>query len=197
MGIDLTLSEEKKKLPIGVSKFLGNPDVWEGFEWPQFSENGENYDLTFICQINCAEVAAFDKENVLPKSGILYFFYDMDEMPRETSGEDAARIIYYDGDSTSLCEMLRIDHEGNDLSLREMEIHFHPFGVEPKQLRARLYESFPQDWQPVLQIYSFETDKVSIRFSDEKALCFFVDKDRLERQVFSKILVRQIYPLEV
>jgi len=191
-GIDLTLSEEKSKLPIGASKFFGNPDVWAEFEWPQFSESGESYDLTFICQINCAEVAAFDKENVLPKSGILYFFYDMDEMPQEADGEGAARIIYYNGESTSLCEMLRIDHEGNDLSLREMKLHFHPSGVDPKQLRARLCESFTQGWQPVLQIYSFETDKVSIRFSDEKALCFFADKDRLERRVFSKILVRQV-----
>ena len=22
------------KLPVGSSKFFGNPDVWEGFEWP-------------------------------------------------------------------------------------------------------------------------------------------------------------------
>ena len=193
-GIDLTFSEEKKKLPIGASKFLGNPDVWDGFEWPYYTENRENYDLTFMGQINCAEAAAFDTEGVLPKTGMLYFFYDMDEMPQEPADKNAARAIHYDGDCSSLVEMLRTDHEGNDMGFREMKIHFHSGRADPERLRARLGETLPQGWQPLFQIFSFETDKVSIMFSEKKALIFFVDKPKLERGDFSDVHIRQTNP---
>ena len=191
-GIDLTFSEEKKKLPLGASKFLGNPDVWDGFEWPQFTENGESYDLTFMGQINCAEAAPFDQGNVLPKTGMLYFFYDMDEMPQESFDKNAARVIHHDGDLSSLREMLRCDHEGHDMSFRELKIQFHEAGVERERLRARLGATVPQGWQPLFQVFSFETDKVSIKFTDERTLCFFVDKPKLERGDFSDIHIRQI-----
>ena len=36
------------KLPVGSSKFFGNPDVWEGFEWPSIEIDGELYDLTSV-----------------------------------------------------------------------------------------------------------------------------------------------------
>jgi uncharacterized protein YwqG len=92
-GINLKFTEEKEKLPVGASKFLGNPDVWDGFAWPHFIEGGEDYDLKFLCQINCAEAAPFDTSGLLPKTGMLYFFYDMDEMPQESSDNSAARIL--------------------------------------------------------------------------------------------------------
>jgi len=161
-GINLIFLEEKKKLPVGASKFLGNPDVWDGFEWPQFVENGEDYDLTFLCQINCAEAAPFNKENILPKSGMLYFFYDMDEMPQVPLNENAARVLYYDGDPAELRAMLRTDHEGNDMSLPEMGIRF---GDDSRLPNAVLGE-------PLLLLYSFENDKVSIRFPGDGILCF-------------------------
>ena len=193
-GIDLTFSEEKKKLPIGASKFLGNPDVWDGFEWPHYTEDGEDYDLTFMCQINCAESASFDKDGVLPRTGMLYFFYDMDNMPQETFDTNTARVLHYDGDCSALFEMLRCDHEGNDMGFREMKIHFHADRVDGERLRARLGETFPQGWQPFFQIYSFETDKVSIHFKDKSALIFFVDKPKLESGDFSDAHIRQTHP---
>jgi len=97
-GIGFTISEEKIKLPIGASKVFGNPDVWDGFEWPQFTESEESYDLSFVCQIGCADAATFGKDDLLPKSGMLYFFYDMDEMPKESISPKASRVLYYDGD---------------------------------------------------------------------------------------------------
>ena len=48
-GIKLKISKPKDKLPTGASKLFGNPDVWDGFEWPYIEENGEKYDLTFMC----------------------------------------------------------------------------------------------------------------------------------------------------
>ena len=40
-GIKLKISKPKDKLPTGASKLFGNPDVWDGFEWPYIEENGE------------------------------------------------------------------------------------------------------------------------------------------------------------
>ena len=185
-GIALTFVEERKKLPKGTSKFLGNPDVWDGFEWPYYTENGESYDLTFLCQINCTEAAPFDKGGVLLKTGILYFFYDMDLMPQESSDPNAARVLHYDGECSALFEMLRTDHEGNDMSFREMKIHFHADEVPQEKLCARLGGVVTGTEQPLLQVYGFETEKVSIKFPDGHALCFFVRGD------YSDVYVRQI-----
>ena len=187
-GIDLTFSEEKKKLPVGASKIFGNPDVWDGFEWPQFTENGESYDFTFVCQVNCAETAPFDKNDILPKSGVLYFFYDMDGMPEESSDKNAAKIIYYDGELSSLYEMLRTDHEGNDMSLPEMKIHFDSSG----NIGGVLCGAPVHGQQPLLQIRSFETDNIKINFLGGGVLCFSVPQSNLINGDFSNIHIRYI-----
>lgn len=62
-------------IPIGASHFGGVPDVPEGFEWPQWNE----IPLGFLAQLNLDEIAPFDTENLLPKSGLLSFFISFDE----------------------------------------------------------------------------------------------------------------------
>ena len=37
------------------------------------------YPLTFICQIDCEDIAPFDKEGLLPHEGMLYFFAAIDD----------------------------------------------------------------------------------------------------------------------
>jgi hypothetical protein len=174
-GINIKFTEEKKKLPLGSCKLLGNPDVWEGFKWPQYSEDGEDYDLAFMCQINCADAAPFDKNGVLPKTGMLYFFYDMDLMPQESSDGKAAKVVYYNdygGGFPSFFEMLRCDHEGNDMSLPEMKLLFHDDDIDREKPCGR-FERTPNQ-ELIFQIYPFETDRVSIKFPDNRALSFFV-----------------------
>ena len=53
----------------------GAPDVAADFEWPQWNDRP----LDFLAQINLEEVAPFDIENVLPASGLLSFFYEIEE----------------------------------------------------------------------------------------------------------------------
>lgn len=52
------------------SKFGGAPDVPLGLEWPRFK--GEP--LVFVAQLNLEELAPFDMEERLPKSGLLSFW---------------------------------------------------------------------------------------------------------------------------
>ena len=110
-GIKLKISKPKDKLPAGSSKLFGNPDVWDGFEWPHIEENGEKYDLTFMCQIDCAKAEGFDESGLLPKTGILYFFYDLDTMP-EAPDEKSSRVLWYNGELSALHEMILTDYNG-------------------------------------------------------------------------------------
>ena len=193
-------------LPIGSSKFFGNPDVWEGFEWPAIEEDGELFDLTFMCQINCAEIAAFDKDGKLPKTGMLYFFYDLDEMPSSPSIEQAAKVLYYNGNIDSLRQIKLVDEDGEDLSVKEMKLEFeivdagylddtdttHLMLGIPSLDYGTFYDSI-DGWQMLLQIDSMETDEVVINFTDEGVLCFYIEPEKLENGDFSDVRIMQIY----
>lgn len=82
MAIRLKLEKTDRVLFCG-SKWWGDPDMPEGMTYPtvQVTEDGETYDypLTFICQINCEDIAQFDKEGRLPSEGMLYFFAAIDK----------------------------------------------------------------------------------------------------------------------
>ena len=64
------------------SKWWGFPDLPEDLDWPSVpvNDDGDEYDdpLTFICQIRCDELAAYDPEELLPHEGMLYFFAALD-----------------------------------------------------------------------------------------------------------------------
>ena len=71
-SIRLKTSYVDEKLSVGASKFFGAPDIYDGFEWPTIKIDGEEYDLSFIGQLNLAEASKFDKEGLLPKTGMLH-----------------------------------------------------------------------------------------------------------------------------
>ena len=82
MAIKLTLEKTERILFCG-SKWWGDPDMPENMQYPtmEVDEDGEKFDypLTFICQINCEDIAPFDKEGKLPHEGMLYFFAAIDD----------------------------------------------------------------------------------------------------------------------
>lgn len=82
MAIRLTLNKTERILFCG-SKWWGDPDMPENMQYPvmQVTEDGETYDypLTFVCQINCEDIAKYDKNGKLPHEGMLYFFAAVDD----------------------------------------------------------------------------------------------------------------------
>ena len=82
MAIKLTLNQTERVLFCG-SKWWGDPDMPENMQYPtiEVTEDGETYDypLTFICQINCEDIASLDQEGRLPHEGMLYFFAALDK----------------------------------------------------------------------------------------------------------------------
>lgn len=195
-----------EKLPVGSSKFFGNPDVWESFEWPSIEIDGELYDLTFMCQINCTDIAPYDKDGLIPKTGMLYFFYDLDEMPYEPSNKQAARVLYYNGDISQLKPMQLVDENGDDLSIREMKLDFenvaegflddkdatHLLLGVPSLDYGTMYDEI-DGWQMLLQIDSMETGDMVLNFTDEGVLCFYIEPQKLKDRDFSDVRIMQIY----
>lgn len=79
MAIGIKLSETDSRL-FCCSKWWGDPDMPSDMEYPMFrGEDGEEYPLTFVCQIDCAEATTAFPDCGLPEDGMLYFFAAMDE----------------------------------------------------------------------------------------------------------------------
>jgi uncharacterized protein YwqG len=115
---------------VGSSKIGGKPDLPIDFEWFYF--NGESYDgitknrpLSFLAQINCEEINEYDKDNLLPANGMLYFFYELETM--KWGGLDdkgSTKVYYYPG---SISELQRTDFPSDlleEYKLPEMSITF-------------------------------------------------------------------------
>lgn len=102
-AIGITLKREDR-LPVGVSKFGGLPDLPSGTEWCRVAETG--MPMSFVAQVNFGETAPFDRDGKLPSRGILYFFYDCspDGMPWGYAPEHRSgwKVFYYDGDPNRL-----------------------------------------------------------------------------------------------
>ncbi len=92
-----SLAEDASKVAIGESHIGGLPDLPPDIAWP--TRNGRPCE--FIAQINLKDVAPFDEENLLPKEGILLFFFDgrdYEDKPYMPYQTGAVTIIFFDGD---------------------------------------------------------------------------------------------------
>lgn len=100
MAIKITTEQTGESLKA-KSHWWGFPDLPDGIDFPLLPEavcDDEGEDLmTFICQIRMEEIAGYDKENLLPHEGMLYFFADLD---------------YFLGDLEAPCEGLGFWREG-------------------------------------------------------------------------------------
>ena len=100
--IRISYRKQEEPLPVCSSKIGGKPAVPADFEWPEFT--GESYDgvtksrpLSFLAQINLEEAAEYDTEGILPKKGILSFFYEQMSMRWGFDPKDkgCARVYYF------------------------------------------------------------------------------------------------------
>jgi WD40 repeat protein/uncharacterized protein YwqG len=97
MAVSIRLTAKKVaegELKPGGSKLGGTPDLPEGTAWPQC--NG--MPMALLAQLRLQDVAPYDLNGQLPRSGILYFFYEA-EAQRPGNPEDRPywQVIYYDG----------------------------------------------------------------------------------------------------
>ncbi len=92
---------EQKNIKTGQSKIGGLPDVPEGFIWFR-NMNGEP--LSFLMQINFAEIHGLDSKNIFPENGIMYIFYDIENQPWDIGdyGGKGFKVYYCDDDVSEL-----------------------------------------------------------------------------------------------
>lgn len=134
---------------IGSSRLGGGPDVPPTFDWP--INNGRPLD--FLLQINLAELASFESSVRLPPSGLLSFFYDVEEQPWGFSPADLqGHSVQYFPDTSRLQRAQPPDPQN---TLRECAVQFWPAQTLPgfgsrvgDQLRNKLEEVFggEVDW---------------------------------------------------
>lgn len=130
-AISIKYAPADQTLPLGSSKFGGKPHLPEDFKWFYYAETdadepAKNRPLAFIAQINLRDIAAYDKEKLLPQQGILYFFYELDSMTWGFDPKDkgSARVYYFDGEISKLQETDFPSDMEQDYILPELCISF-------------------------------------------------------------------------
>lgn len=119
-AVEICFDASEDAAGIGCSKHGGQPDVPEDFQWPL---DNNNRPLSLLLQINCLDLTSLVSEDYLPKSGHLYFFYELGEQNWE-GAENSIRVIYID---TRYKELHRIDFPktlANEFRLKERVISF-------------------------------------------------------------------------
>lgn len=87
-----------------LSFFGGRPLAPAECKWPYtIDESGKEAPLTFIMQINCADIPAQARLGLMPDKGVLYFFLDM------VWGNNGCRVLY-EPDVSTVVEIATPDH---------------------------------------------------------------------------------------
>ena len=151
--ISVTACRSQKDEKANRSKIGGIPTLPADFEWPRFE--AENYDgetanrpLSFLCQINLAEIHSFDKENLLPKSGLLSFFYEQESMRWgfDPDDEGCARVYYFE-DISKLAEADSPDDMKDEYKVKEYDLSFSARDSYPSFEELECHADVDCDWE--------------------------------------------------
>jgi uncharacterized protein YwqG len=85
---------DEATFPLGITKLGGMPDLPQGAPWPAW----ESGSMSFIAQVQLSEVTPFDSLRRLPPRGMLYFFYDSEQMASglDPGDGDGCKVLYFD-----------------------------------------------------------------------------------------------------
>lgn len=174
MAIKLTMAKTERILFCG-SKWWGDPDMPENMQYPTMTvtEDGESYDypLTFLCQINCEDLAEFDKENRLPHEGMLYFFAAADdyigyespvsnckgEWPKGRLVVKYAKSINFETFQTCML----VGDEDEQLTEPELEIKFSQCGESEEGIKLLCGNFCKDDYSDHQILLHLESDSVT------------------------------------
>lgn len=129
--IHMSIHASQTDIPVGQSKFGGKPHLPKDFQWYYYNGEGmgnivKNRPLSFLAQINCREIHSFDKDNLLPDKGILYFFYELDTMRWGYDPKDAgsAKVYYFSGSEQELTVTEFPEDLEEDYRMPELALEF-------------------------------------------------------------------------
>lgn len=140
--IDLSVTQtNEQNIKVGASKIGGHPDLSPDFKWPEVTvEKTSGFiffkktkkitiPLKFLAQINLEEASPHDKENLLPKQGILYFFISVETWGFDQGDTDHFKVEYYDGPLESITR--RAFSEGLESSYKPCKVSFSSSASTP------------------------------------------------------------------
>ena len=204
------ISGEKREFAVGETRMFGSPDAPEYFDWPvTTSRYGDDVDMTFIAQINCKDLGS----ELLPKEGILHFFYNAVEQPATPNVKGAAKVFWFNENEDNLATLRLVDEDGNDLSPDAIELiescddYDVSFVSDSGDLEFEdeaddefgdeFYESeddgeefnVSDDMVVFASFKAYEDETVSFTFEKGDELCFLINKKALEERDFSDIRV--------
>lgn len=175
MAIRITTKQTDRVLFCG-SKWWGDPDMPENMEYPMV----EDYPLTFVCQINCEDIAAYDPEGRLPHEGMLYFFAALDgwlgyESPVENGMGEWPKghfVVKYAKEINfeTFRSCIMVDEDDQPVTEPEREIEFslcedNDDGI--KLLGVPYYEEVRENYPEMMNLLQLdEDDELSMRFYD-------------------------------
>lgn len=84
----------------GSSRLGGLPDLPPSITWPHWHD----MPMSFVAQLNLAQIGGLDTGQALPPAGILYFFYDSNQQDfgSEAVNRDQWKVLYYRGSTAEL-----------------------------------------------------------------------------------------------
>ena len=184
MAIQLIPKASGKTL-FCCSKWWGDPDLPPQVEYPMMEYEDKDgtmqeYPLTFICQIDCEDIAALDPEGRLPHEGMLYFFAAIDDFRGYESPQsspmgrwDRPMIAVKYAKSINMetfNSCILVDDGDNELAEPEMAIEFSacPDKEGGHILLGRpFYEDVDNDCEGCCNLLQIdEDDDLDIRFYD-------------------------------
>lgn len=183
MAIKLNLAKTDRVLFCG-SKWWGDPDMPENMQYPtiEVTEDGETFDypLTFVCQINCEDIAPYDPQGLLPHEGMLYFFAAIDEWigydspthngigewPKGNFVVKYAKSINFE----TFQSCILVDDDEQSLTEPELEIIFSECENDAdgiKLLGIPYYGEVREQYPDMLNLLQLdENDEIGMRFYD-------------------------------
>ena len=200
MAIGLNIRPTKDDL-TGKSKWWGAPDL--PTDW-DFYPCQEDTPLTFVCQIRCEDIAHLDTKNLLPHSGMLYFFaaigeyvhnLDIAEANHNGLGEwegDAYQVLY-----SPSCENLEpfkiLYDDGEPAYLEAEEILFSEVSENHdsyKMLGVPYYDEIKEEYPGYLSLLQIdENDDWGLVLYDCGMVVFLATEEDLKSQNWDNIRV--------
>lgn len=133
-----------------ASRIGGAPCLPAGFDWPLFTDTDEDVTrpLSFLCQINLAEVHDLDRDGLLPTHGMLSFFYDYEAFRWGFDPEDrgCARVFYFE-DLRDLVPTTPPAELSEEYTVPEMGVRFTSRDSFPCFEEFDLHANLSCDWE--------------------------------------------------
>lgn len=122
------LEDSREDYPLGASRFGGLPDLPAGVSWPVCDAGP----IPFLAQVNLAELPSSPGGDLLPKQGLLSFFYGNPDgefhFPDDEDGVTGGAVVLYAERLENLSRATAPEDSDEELITREESqlLHFHP-----------------------------------------------------------------------